>query len=74
MVDGYRRTGERGYVLCRVQHDMHDMHDMRGGQLISTVGPDCAVKCNLINIYKHTHMVFVISGIDPPLGGSMRVA
>ena len=28
-------------------------------------GPDCVVMCNLINI--HTY-------IDPPLGGSMRVA
>ena len=32
-------------------------------------GPDCAVMCNLINI--HT---YITSIIDPPLGGSMRVA
>ena len=38
-------------------------------------GPDCAVMCNLINTHTHTHTeVFVTSIIDPPLGGSMRVA
>ena len=35
-------------------------------------GPDCAVMCNLINIY--TYINTYISIIDPPLGGSMRVA
>ena len=49
--------------------------------------PDCAVTCNLINIHtydraglrgyvqfnKYIH-TFVISIIDPPSGGSMRVA
>ena len=35
-------------------------------------GPDCVVRCNLINTYIHTY--FVISIIDPPLVGSMRVA
>ena len=34
-------------------------------------GPDCAVMCNLINIHTHTHKTSII---DPPLGGSMRVA
>ena len=35
-------------------------------------GPDCVVMCNLI---KHTHThTHVISIIDPPSGGSMRVA
>ena len=38
-------------------------------------GPNCAVMCNLINIHTYIHTeVFVISIIDPPLGGSMRVA
>ena len=39
-------------------------------------GPDYAVMCNLINIhaYIHTSEVFVTNIIDPPLGGSMRVA
>ena len=42
-------------------------------------GPDCVVMCNLINTYIHTYIhtyieVFVISIIDPPSGGSMRVA
>ena len=46
-------------------------------------GPDRALMCNIINTYTprntHTHThndqeVFVISIIDPPLGGSMRVA
>ena len=38
-------------------------------------GPDCVVMCNLINTHTHTHtQVFVISIIDPPSGGSMRVA
>ena len=39
-------------------------------------GPDCVVMCNLINTYIHTYIhteVFVISIIDPPSGGSMRV-
>ena len=31
-------------------------------------GPDCAVMCNLINIHTYIHIV------DPPSGGSMRVA
>ena len=41
-----------------------------------TIGPDCAVMCNLI---KYTHIsrvwseVFIVSITDPPLGGSMRV-
>ena len=38
-------------------------------------GPDCVVMCNLINThthkYTHTHTHSII---DPPLGGSMRVA
>ena len=33
-------------------------------------GPDCAVMCNSINT--HTHIL--LSMIDPPLGGPMRVA
>ena len=52
-------------------------------------GPDCVVMCNLINTCIHTYIhtyiciasdqrfsseVFVISIIDPPSGGSMRVA
>ena len=39
-------------------------------------GPDCVVMCNLINTYIHTYMhtYIVTSIIDPPLGGSMRVA
>ena len=36
-------------------------------------GPDCGVMCNLINTHTHSE-VFVISIIDPPSGGSMRVA
>ena len=32
-------------------------------------GPDCVVMCNLINTHTHTH-----TPLDPPLGGSMRVA
>ena len=45
---------------------------------------DCVVMCNLINTYIHTyihkyihtyiHTYVVISIIDPPSGGSMRVA
>ena len=34
----------------------------------------CVVMYNLINNYIHTSEVFVISIIDPPSGGSMRVA
>ena len=37
-------------------------------------GPDCAVMCNLINIHTYIHTYIVISIIDPPSGGSMRVA
>ena len=50
-------------------------------------GPDCAIMCNLINthihIRNHTHRerererereVFVTTIVDPPMGGSMRVA
>ena len=32
-------------------------------------GPECAVMCTSINTYTHTHSI-----IDPPLGGSTRVA
>ena len=35
-------------------------------------GPDYAVMCNLINL--HTYIHTLISIIDPPSGGSMRVA
>ena len=34
-------------------------------------GPDCVVMCNLINTHTHTHTHSII---DPPSGGSMRVA
>ena len=45
-------------------------------RMTKMIGPDCAVMCNLINTHTHTHKsrVFVTSIIDPPLGGSMRVA
>ena len=43
-------------------------------------GPDCVVMCNLINTYIHAyihtyiHTYIHINIIDPPSGGSMRVA
>ena len=38
-------------------------------------GPDCAVMCNFINTHTRARAeVFVTGIIDPPLGGSMRVA
>ena len=40
-------------------------------RMTRATGSDCAVMCNLTNIQTHTH---VTSIIDPPLGGSMRVA
>ena len=48
-------------------------------RMTKMTGPDCVVMCNLINTHTHTHThthteVFVTSIIDPPLGGSMRVA
>ena len=47
------------FSLNKLYHDWHRMTRM--------TGPDCVVMCNLINTHTHTH-------IDPPLGGSMRVA
>ena len=41
--------------------------------MTKTTGPDCAVMCNLINTHTHTETYYIISIIDPPLGGSMRV-
>ena len=49
-------------------------------RMTSMTGPDYAVMCNLINTnihthtHTHTHTIFVIRIIDPPLGGSVRVA
>ena len=39
-------------------------------------GADCAVMCKLKNMAKHihTHINKYVSIIDPPLGGSMRLA
>ena len=51
------------YIHWEDQCEWHRMTRM--------TGPDCAViMCNLINIHTYIHT----SIIDPPLGGSMRVA
>ena len=42
--------------------------------MIRMTGPDCAVVSNLINIHTYIHTYIHTSIIDPPLGGSMRVA
>ena len=45
-----------------------------GHRMTRMTRPDCAVMCNLINIHTHTHTHTHTSIIDPPLGGSTRVA
>ena len=64
------------YALIPPREDQCEWHRMT-----RMTGPDCVVMCNLINTYIHTYIhtyilteVFVISIIDPPSGGSMRVA
>ena len=56
--------------MTGLDHEWHRMTINR------TTGPDCAVTCNLINT--HTRRVcsevFIVSIIDPPLEGSIRVA
>ena len=37
-------------------------------------GPECAVICTLISRHTHTHTHTHTLVIEPPLGGSMRVA
>ena len=81
-----RMTGPDCVVMCNLinkyihtyivppREDQCEWHRMT-----RMTGPDCVVMCNLINTYIHTYIhtyieVFVISIIDPPSGGSMRVA
>ena len=45
------------------------IHQCEWHRMTRMTGPDCVVMCNLINTYIHTYSI-----IDPPSGGSMRVA
>ena len=73
-----RMTGPDCVVMCNLINT-YLVHTYTYIQVIHTnihtyrmtrmTGPDCVVMCNLINI--HT---YITSIIDPPLGGSMRVA
>ena len=60
----YIHTYINTYIPREDQCEWHRMTRM--------TGPDCVVMCNLINTYIHTYIHTYI--IDPPLGGSMRVA
>ena len=70
-------------VMCNLinTHTHTHTHTPREDQcewhrMTRMTGPDCVVRCNLINTHTHTHTHthIVISIIDPPSGGSMRVA
>ena len=76
-----KMTGADCAVMCNVinTHTRTHTHTPWEDQcewhrMTRMTGPDCAVMCNLINTHTHTHTRFVTSIIDPPLGGSMRVA
>ena len=74
-----RMTGPDCAVMCNLINTRAHTHththpwedQCEWHRMIRMTGPDCAVMCNLINTHTHTH---VTSIIDPPLGGSMRVA
>ena len=73
-----RMTGPDCVVMCNLintyihlslippREDQCEWHRMT-----RMTGPDCVVMCNLINTYIHT---YIHTYIDPPSGGSMRVA
>ena len=71
------RAGLRGYVQFSKYTHTHKQvslippwEDQREWHRMTRMTrPDCAVMCNLINTHTHTHSI-----IDPPSGGSMRVA
>ena len=74
-----RMTGPDCAVMCSLinahththTHTLPAWEDQcEGHRMAKMTGSDCAVMCNLINTHKHTHT----SIIDPPLGGSTRVA
>ena len=72
-----RMTGPDCAVMCNfINTHTHTHEDQREWHIMTRMTrPDCAVMCNLINTHTHTHTyTFVTSIIDPPLGGSMRVA
>ena len=60
------RAGLRGYVQFNKYTHTHTHTQCEWHRMTRMAGPDCVVMCNLINT--HTSI------IDPPLGGSMRVA
>ena len=71
--DSDDRAGLRGYVQFNQYTYIHTWEDPCEWHIMTRMtGPDCAVMCNLINIHTYIHTYIHI--IDPPSGGSMRVA
>ena len=79
-----RMTGPDCVVMCNLIntyiHTISIIDPPREDQcewhrMTRMTGPDCVVMCNLINTYIHTYIhTYIYTIIDPPLGGSMRVA
>ena len=71
-------TGPDCAVMCNLINIHTYMHTRENQcewhRMTRMTGPDCVVMCNLINTYIHTYIHTYISIIDPPTGGSMRVA
>ena len=57
--------------LSRLIRGFRNKYHCEWHRMTRTTGPDCAVMCNLTNTHTHTHTHSII---DPPSGGSMRVA
>ena len=74
-----RMTGpDCAVIMCNLINIHTYMHTYMEDQcewhrMTRMTGADCAVRCNLINIHTYIH-TYIHSIIDPPSGGSMRVA
>ena len=66
LINTHTHTHTHTHALIPPWKDQCEWH-----RITKMTGPDCAVLYNFINTHTHTQ---VVSIIDPPLGGSLRVA